>query len=836
MQQQDRLPPRNFATSLRASLKATFSPATTQLLQESVKPDPNFGVIASILKADPALATAILSLVNSPYYGQTSKISDLQRAAIILGNNEILRIALSLSLHKNLNVTLEKSGFDTFANWRVIIWSALGAELIARRLSPREAETAYICALVKDLSLLLYAASYPEHMRQQLAQPDFVNTGPSFMCSQDYLPADHCELTAELLTEWNFPPHMIAAITAHHDLEHVFDHPPLTQAVILGTRWAEVEFRTDPAPDGLTQLHFLLTRAQALPPEGLEGLRQRCTALFAEMAAAMNITEPPPESRLYAHSLQAIQDFHFQAKELESLTGGNAAIAACISRHLRWNWNCRKGEIILGAPTNNHWECFTFDEGGMRGPAVSASLREFRTHGEFTVRLETEDGVAGELRLSDIPESDTARAEVTLYGRLLARSLWRQITTVAQLEIKAELLDILPTGVALLDEEGRILRANPTFARFLGNAAQLEDRLRMDMDAEQFERTQHGWNMFLLDPSQAAHCAIYSPLGPKSVASTPFALSGYKIRQGSKPNILAVVQDLSEIRILEFEALHQRDFLNNLLSSMQDLVMTTDRNGGITFASGRHGAFLTGRNLFELTRPMNALEEPWDMEFLEQSPAAVEVQIVLDDEHLQLELVFSRFAFGADYGLIVGRNISAIRRLERKIREQALFDSLTQVFNRHHLQPLLERELSRSRRTATPLGLIFFDIDKFKIFNDTYGHHGGDKALRELGLLLRSVLRKGLDFPCRFGGDEFVIISSSSSAASLLTVAERIQKEFRAQHDGSVTLSIGMSLLEPEDTAQSLLERCDKANYQAKAQGGNAIVHLQTNTPENEAN
>ena len=98
MPNQDRLPPRNLATSLRASLKATFSPATAQLLQEAVKSEPNFGVIASILRLDPALATAILSLVNSPYYGQTSKISDVQRAAIILGDNEILRIALSLSL------------------------------------------------------------------------------------------------------------------------------------------------------------------------------------------------------------------------------------------------------------------------------------------------------------------------------------------------------------------------------------------------------------------------------------------------------------------------------------------------------------------------------------------------------------------------------------------------------------------------------------------------------------------------------------------------------------------------------------------------------------------
>jgi diguanylate cyclase (GGDEF)-like protein len=222
-------------------------------------------------------------------------------------------------------------------------------------------------------------------------------------------------------------------------------------------------------------------------------------------------------------------------------------------------------------------------------------------------------------------------------------------------------------------------------------------------------------------------------------------------------------------------------------------------------------------------------EEVWDMEFLEQSQSALEVQIVLDDEHLQLELVFSRFAFGSDYGIIVGRNISTIRRLERKIREQALFDALTQVFNRHHLTPLLEREILRARRTDAPLGLVFFDIDKFKLFNDTHGHHGGDKALQDLGQLLRRILRKGLDFPCRFGGDEFVVIASNSTDANLLTIAERIQKEFSVLHQNQVTLSIGMSMLEPEDSSQSLLERCDKANYQAKAQGGNAIVRLQTN-------
>jgi hypothetical protein len=110
---------------------------------------------------------------------------------------------------------------------------------------------------------------------------------------------------------------MIAAITAHHDLEHVFDHPPLTQAVILGTRWAEAEFRTDPSPDSLNQLSYLLAKAKVLPPEGMDALRKECATLFAELSEAMNIKDLDPENRLYAHSLQSIQDFHHQAKEIE---------------------------------------------------------------------------------------------------------------------------------------------------------------------------------------------------------------------------------------------------------------------------------------------------------------------------------------------------------------------------------------------------------------------------------------------------------------------------------------------------------------------------------------
>lgn len=830
MTHKNRPVPSDFATSLRETLKAAFSPATTQLLQEAVSSEPNFETIAAIIKLDPALAAAILALVNSPFYGQSGKITNLQRAALILGNNEILRIALSLCLQRNLSTILDAHGFDAFANWRVIIWSAIGAELIAETIAPADKETAYVCALVKDLSLLLYAATFPEQLRPHVRQPDFVRTGPALMSWQNFFPGEHTALTAELLETWHFPRPMIAAITSHHDMDRLFDHPPLTQAVILGTRWAEVEFRDDPLPDSLGQLAFVLGKIGALTPKGIEDLRARCATRFSELCTAMNIREQPPEERLYAHSLQSVQDFHYQAKEVESVTGGGQGVAQCIARHLRWNWNCHACEVILFSAQRCLWDHFCFEQEMLTASSTAATLAELPAHTGVTLRLQYQDTSFGELRIAYLP-ANGAKAEAMLYARMLSQSLRHRAQTVQPLEVKAEVLDMLPAGIALLTDSGRVVRANPRFLAYLHKET-VEGQLMQDV----LQRTPHAsildsWTTFVNSPEQSAHCVISCDLGPTHKPHVPcLSLSSYKMGTAARPNILVLIQDLTEIRVLEAEALRQRDFMHRLLGSMQDLIMTIDKNGVITYAAGKHADFLRGKNLFTVTSPIFAYPQEWNMDVLEHSTQAIEAQIVLDDEHLLLELLFSRLPSGPDHGLVVGRDISSIRRLERKIKEQALLDSLTQVFNRHHLVPILDREISRARRTDSSLGMIFFDIDKFKQFNDAHGHHNGDKALRDLGHIMRRVLRKGMDYPCRFGGDEFVIISSTITRAGLIAVSQRIQQELHSLYAGRITLSIGASLLEDGDTAAMLLERCDKANYQAKGSGGNTLVFLQTDT------
>ena len=99
----------------------------------------------------------------------------------------------------------------------------------------------------------------------------------------------------------------------------------------------------------------------------------------------------------------------------------------------------------------------------------------------------------------------------------------------------------------------------------------------------------------------------------------------------------------------------------------------------------------------------------------------------------------------------------ALLKSQILLREQSVRDYLTGLFNRRYMEETLERELLRASRKHTSLGIIMLDVHEFKLFNDAYGHVAGDEILRELGsLLLRQV--RGEDIPCRYGGDEFILI------------------------------------------------------------------------------
>jgi diguanylate cyclase (GGDEF)-like protein len=170
-------------------------------------------------------------------------------------------------------------------------------------------------------------------------------------------------------------------------------------------------------------------------------------------------------------------------------------------------------------------------------------------------------------------------------------------------------------------------------------------------------------------------------------------------------------------------------------------------------------------------------------------------------------------------------------QLRDSLRQQAIHDPLTGLFNRRYLLETLEREISRATRNHLNMGVIMIDLDHFKHFNDEHGHDTGDYVLSEFGRLTRMILREE-DIPCRFGGEEFVILLPETDSESTYHVAMKLVEKTR-EHDfvfggrsyGPVTLSVGAATFPQHgQNPDQLLKIADDALYEAKNAGRNRAV------------
>ncbi len=172
----------------------------------------------------------------------------------------------------------------------------------------------------------------------------------------------------------------------------------------------------------------------------------------------------------------------------------------------------------------------------------------------------------------------------------------------------------------------------------------------------------------------------------------------------------------------------------------------------------------------------------------------------------------------------------AVKRQEQ-LRHRAMRDPLTGLYNRRFLEEALDIEQRRALRRGISIGVLMLDLDHFKRFNDTYGHDAGDLLLRGVGALLRRAVREG-DMPCRYGGEEFVVILPGADLAGTRRRAEALRAaiaQWDPQRDGAslgpVTASIGVAALPLHGTDwQKVLKAADEALYEAKHAGRNRVV------------
>ncbi|HYQ46843.1 MAG TPA: diguanylate cyclase [Polyangiaceae bacterium] len=178
-----------------------------------------------------------------------------------------------------------------------------------------------------------------------------------------------------------------------------------------------------------------------------------------------------------------------------------------------------------------------------------------------------------------------------------------------------------------------------------------------------------------------------------------------------------------------------------------------------------------------------------------------------------------------------------LREANKRLELLADTDGLTGLYNRRYFDSLLGRELQRTDRYKTPIGLVLLDIDHFKKVNDTYGHPMGDEVLRNVSRIVTSSVRV-TDSVARYGGEEFAIVFTQTTPQGVSEVTERLRQrvaDFSHEYLGSrleCTASFGISVCDGRGVtpnAIELIDRADRALYQAKRAGRNCVVHW---TPE----
>jgi diguanylate cyclase len=176
--------------------------------------------------------------------------------------------------------------------------------------------------------------------------------------------------------------------------------------------------------------------------------------------------------------------------------------------------------------------------------------------------------------------------------------------------------------------------------------------------------------------------------------------------------------------------------------------------------------------------------------------------------------------------------LSSLRSELEKANSESATDALTSLPNRRSFDSRLTRAVAEAAASHEPLSLAFCDVDHFKQFNDTWGHHLGDEVLRFIGMQMAKHFGDA-GLPARFGGEEFVVLLPKHDSAMAVKVVERFCDVLRARvlkvrsdgrEIGKVTLSVGVATLLPEENEKTLVERADQAMYAAKQGGRNRVV------------
>ena len=329
-----------------------------------------------------------------------------------------------------------------------------------------------------------------------------------------------------------------------------------------------------------------------------------------------------------------------------------------------------------------------------------------------------------------------------------------------------------------------------------------------------------------------------------------------KDRQGRVIGLAGVTRDVTERTALERELRKSKNLLSHAMAGMSDGIAMYDSKGFLVFCNDQYrtafplsgDARVVGAHISDILRRVAETGERTgipDNDREEWIKAASATLHSNKDEEVQLHngdwrSIRTRLAEDGTAMAVVS-DITATKQAEialrlsaEQLRNLAETDGLTGIVNRRAFDEAFARETAGSARKNTPFSLLMVDIDRFKAYNDTYGHPAGDQCLRVVSKCLRQSVSRPADIVARYGGEEFVVLLPATSAKGAMIVAEqfaRLLSQENIVHTGSefgrVTASIGISCATGATlrlNPNRLLIEADAALYDAKTQGRNRIL------------
>lgn len=324
--------------------------------------------------------------------------------------------------------------------------------------------------------------------------------------------------------------------------------------------------------------------------------------------------------------------------------------------------------------------------------------------------------------------------------------------------------------------------------------------------------------------------------------------------EGEVIGIAGVTRDITRDKQIAADLRESRNRLSYVMTEMVDGIALFHKEGTLMFLNDRY------RDLFPLTK---AVRRPgMDLRDILQAVQDTGEQLGLpEDRKAWSDAAMDALKYGGneqiqmfdgrwlnvrsrptleDTSIVIVSDISDAKNLEldlrsttEKLQHLSEVDALTDMPNRRTFDGVLAREIARTDRSGTPLSLLMIDVDKFKAYNDAYGHLAGDECLRTVGRCMKEAVNRPMDLAARYGGEEFAVVLPDTDEDGAYHIALTITKRLRdanlphgASEKGRVTISIGVASYcegQHQRTAIDLISRADQALYGAKAAGRDRV-------------